>query len=67
MLGQCGWRVGLVVSDVEATMARDLRAAAVVLRAEEREALQRLVRRRGTEQAVVIRACIVLAADAEPE
>jgi len=35
--------------------------------AEERAALQRLVRRQGAGQAAVMRARIVLAADAEPE
>jgi transposase len=42
------------------------KAAAVVLTAEEREALRRLVRRRGASQAAVMRARIVLMADAEP-
>ncbi|WP_159351537.1 IS630 family transposase [Roseomonas harenae] len=42
------------------------KAAAVVLTEEERETLQRLVRRRGAGQAAVMRARIVLAADAEP-
>ena len=48
-------------------MTRGPRAAALVLTAEEREALQRLVRRRGAGQAAVTRARIVLTADAEPE
>ena len=48
-------------------MARGPKAAAVVLTAEEREGLQRLVRRRGAGQATVMRSRIVLAADAEPE
>jgi hypothetical protein len=39
----------------------------VVLTVEEREALQRVVRRRGSGQAAVMRARIVLAADAEPD
>jgi transposase len=39
----------------------------VVLMEQEREALQRLVHRRGAGQAAVMRARIVLAADAEPE
>jgi transposase len=39
----------------------------VVLTEQEREALQRLVRRRSAGQAAVMRARIVLAADAEPE
>ena len=47
-------------------MARGPKAAAVVLTQEEREVLQRLVRRRGASQAAVMRARIVLAADAEP-
>ena len=48
-------------------MARGPKAAAVMLTMEEREALQRLVRRRGAGQAAVMRARIVLMADAEPE
>ena len=48
-------------------MPRGPRAAALVLVAEEREALQRLVRQRGAGQAAVMRARIVLTADAEPE
>ena len=47
-------------------MARGPRTAALVLTGEEREALRRLVRRRGAGQAVVMRARIVLMADAEP-
>jgi transposase len=47
-------------------MSRGPKAAAVVLTEEERETLQRLVRRRGAGQAAVMRARIVLAADAEP-
>ena len=48
-------------------MARGPRTAAVVLAEEGRAALQRLVRRRRAGQATVMRARIVLAADAEPE
>ena len=48
-------------------MARGPRTAAVVLTADERAALQRLVRRRGAGQTAVMRARLVLAADAEPE
>ncbi|WP_424139917.1 hypothetical protein [Roseomonas chloroacetimidivorans] len=48
-------------------MARGPRAPAVVLTEQEREALQHLVRRRSAGQAAVMRARIVLAADAEPE
>jgi hypothetical protein len=47
-------------------MARGPKLAAVVLTEQEREVLQRLVRRRGEGQAAVMRARIVLAADAEP-
>jgi hypothetical protein len=47
-------------------MAHGPKAAALVLAAEEREALQRLVRHRGAGQEAVMRARIVLAADAEP-
>ena len=47
-------------------MARGPRTAALVLTGEEREALRRLVRRRGAGQAVVMRARIVLVADADP-
>jgi hypothetical protein len=47
--------------------ARESKAAALVLTAEEREALQRLVCRRGFSQAAVMRARIVLAADAAPD
>lgn len=48
-------------------MARGPRTAAVALTQEERAVLQRLVRRRGAGQTAVMRARIVLAADAEPE
>ena len=48
-------------------MARGPKAASVVLTGEEREALRRLVRRRGAGQAAVMRARIVLVADAEPD
>ncbi len=47
-------------------MARGPETTAVVLTGEEREALRRLVRRRGAGQAAVMRARIVLMADAEP-
>jgi transposase len=47
-------------------VARGPKPVSIVLTAEEREALQRLVRRRGAGQAAVMRARIVLAADAEP-
>ena len=47
-------------------MARGPKPISIVLTAEEREALQRLARRRGAGQAAVMRARIVLAADAEP-
>ena len=47
-------------------MARGPRTAALVLREEEREALRRLVRRRGAGQAVMMRTRIVLMADAYP-
>ena len=47
-------------------MARGPKTTAVVLTSEEREALRRLVRRRGAGQAAVMRARIVLMADAEP-
>ena len=47
-------------------MARGPRTAALVLTEEEREALRRLVRRRGAGQAAVMRAHIVLMADADP-
>ena len=47
-------------------MARGPKAAALVLTDEERTVLHRLVRRRGASQAAVMRARIVLAADAEP-
>lgn len=48
-------------------MGRGPKAAALVLTVEEREMLQRLARRRGAGQAAVMRARIVLMADAEPE
>jgi transposase len=48
-------------------MALGPKAAVLVLTVEEREALRRLVRRRGASQAAVMRARIVLAADAEPD
>ena len=48
-------------------MARGPKPASIVLTAEEREFLRRLVRRRGAGQAAVMRARIVLAADAEPQ
>lgn len=48
-------------------MGRGPKAASVVLTAEEREALQRLVRRRSAGQAAVMRARIVLMGDAEPD
>ncbi|MFC7739621.1 IS630 family transposase, partial [Roseomonas sp. GCM10028921] len=48
-------------------MGRGPRAAALMLTQDERETLQRLVRRRGAGQAAVMRARIVLLADAEPE
>jgi transposase len=48
-------------------MGRGPRAAALVLTQDERETLQRLTRRRGAGQAAVMRARIVLMADAEPE
>ena len=48
-------------------MARGPKPASIVLTAEEREFLRRLVRRRGAGQAAVTRARIVLAADAEPQ
>ena len=47
-------------------MAPGPKTARVVLSADERERLQRLVRRRGAGQAAVMRARIVLLADAEP-
>ena len=47
-------------------MARGPKAASVVLTEEERETLQRLVRRRSAGQAAAMRAHIVLTADAEP-
>ena len=46
-------------------MARGPKTTAVVLTLEEREALRRLVRRRGAAQAAVMRARIVLIADAD--
>ncbi len=48
-------------------VARGPKPVSIVLTAEEREALQRLVRRRGAGQAAVIRARIVLVTDAEPQ
>ncbi len=48
-------------------MARGPKPVLIVLTAEKREALQRLVGRRGAGQAVVTRARIVLAADAKPK
>ncbi|MEH3116298.1 MAG: IS630 family transposase [Methylorubrum populi] len=48
-------------------MSRGPKTAAVVLTDEERSELQRLVRRRGAGQAAVMRARIVLTADAEPQ
>ena len=48
-------------------MARGPKPVSILLTAEEREALQRLVRRRGAGQAAVMRARIVLAADIEPQ
>lgn len=47
-------------------MARGPKTKALVLSAQEREDLRRLVRRRGARQAAVMRARIVLMADAEP-
>ena len=47
-------------------MARDPKTKAVVLTGAERETLWRPVRRRGAGQAAVMRARIVLIADAEP-
>ena len=48
-------------------MARGAKPVSILLTAEERGALQRLVRRRGAGQAAVMRARIVLAADTEPQ
>ena len=48
-------------------MARGPKLVSIVLTTEERETLQRLTRRRGAGQAAVMRARIVLAADAEPQ
>ncbi len=48
-------------------MARGPKPVSIILTAEERGALRRLVRRRGAGQAAVMRARIVLAADTEPQ
>ena len=51
----------------EAAVAREPKPVSIVLTAEEREALQRLVRRRDAGQAAVMRARTMLVADTEPQ